>query len=115
MAATITTIDYETFIATKNMTSQSLITARKAMVYVAKVVFGAADTYATGGVAANLKARGAKKVDFVIFNAGALGLDLVYDNANSKILMYENTGVETVNADTQLQSKTIYALVFARQ
>ena len=85
------------------------------MVYVAKVVFGGADTYATGGVVADLKSRGAKRVDFVIFNAGALGLDLVYDNTNSKILMYENTGVETVASDTQLQSKTIYALVFARQ
>ena len=66
MAIVFSTSDWQAIVG-KNYEAQSMISqARKLLIYVAKVTFGAADNYVTGGVIQSLKDRGAKTYVAVI-------------------------------------------------
>jgi len=128
MTVTISVTDWESMVGSKNFSPQSLISsARKLVMYIAVVTMGAGDNYATGGVSANILARGAQTLKHVIPIDNDALVIARYDKTNKKILMYgeindDAAGVNTAakaltelaNASTIPNSKVFSFLVFAQ-
>lgn len=120
MTLSITTTDYETYV-NKEKSVQALLTAGKnAKIYQVKVVFGAGDNYATGGVTADISAG--LKIDGYIAAIPEFtdsGLYFVYDKTAGKIKCFTATASpdsskalsEVVNGSSLTNSKTFTFLV----
>ena len=90
---------------------QALVSQSRASIYMLELTFK--DNYATGGLEVDLKARGVKHVDFVLFGSSDTGYILSYDIANGKVLAYTGAG-ELANASNTLINKKATVLVIGR-
>lgn len=120
MTLTITTTDYEGYV-NKEKSVQALLTAGKtAKIYSVKVVFGAGDNYATGGVTADLSATIQQDAYiWVLPEYTDSGLHFQYNKSTGKIQCYTATASadsskalsEVVNGSSLTNSKTFTFIV----
>ena len=116
MTLTITTTDYETYVP-KEKSVQSLLNpySKNPKIYAVKVVFGAGDNYATGGVTADLTAGIQRDAyAWVLPEYTDSGLVFQYNKSTGKIQCYTATASadsskalsEVVNGSSLTNSKT---------
>ena len=87
MALTITTSDWTNANVRKTLSWQAALTS-KLRVYKIKVTFGGSDTYATNGVAADLKEQKISTLVAVIPEYTDSTYKVEYDKANEKIKLF---------------------------
>jgi len=121
MTLTITTTDYETYV-NKEKSVQSLLNpgSKNPKIYSVKVVFGAGDTYSTGGVTADLTA-GIQQDAYVwvLPEYTDSGLIFQYNKSTGKIQCFTATAssdsskalTEVVDGSTITESKTFTFVV----
>ena len=125
MALTITSNEWERTVGVgHNLSVQAMMNARKLRIYKVTVTFGATDDYVTGGVAADLRRRGASEVVAAICTSTTIGVIVNYIPATRLIQMFGTDPAagggaitalpEVVNTDNSTRNAVFEFLVFAR-
>ena len=117
MAITSSVSDWTAANVSKTLSIQSALTS-KLKCYKIKCTAGASDTYATGGIVADIKIGRVSTLVSVISENTSLGYIAKYDKVNSKIQLYSVGGsagavlVEVANSTSITSGATFEFLVF---
>ena len=117
MAITPSVSDWTAANVSKTLSIQSALTS-KLRCYKIKCTAGASDTYATGGISADVKQGRVSTLVSVIPETTSLGYVVKYDKVNSKIQLYSVGGtagallVEVANSTSITSGATFEFLVF---